>query len=104
MASSRLLMDMRPRVHPRVEDSDNADRRIEHSIKDDVLARPMTVQTRRNVVPNSAKLGVHQEITHGIGHAPSVKILLLLSPRGEGVIEERLKIGLRFLREFELTG
>ncbi len=97
-------MKMRCGIHPRVENANNADRCVEDSIVDDVLTSSATAQPRRNAMPISTEFGVNQKLTNGFRDSLRVAILLPLSPGSERVIKERLKVGLRFSCEFDLTG
>ncbi len=86
-----------------MQDADDSDGALVHPIENDVLARAATAHAGRQVAPSRTKLGTGKEVMHG-SEAISIEIPLLRAPGGEGVFEQRPKVGLSFLREFEPTG
>jgi hypothetical protein len=87
-----------------MENPDDPNRFVEDAIVDDVLTNATVAKSGRDVVSVCSQFGVHQEIADGFRDSSCIVILLLLSPGGERVVEERLKIGLRLFGELDLTG
>jgi len=102
--SLRQLVEMYSSIHFRVEDADNANRTLLNTIEDDMLTGAEVAQVRRQVITNRTELGMCKELEDSAHDTISVEILLLHSPSSTSVMEQRPKVGLGFLREFELTG
>jgi hypothetical protein len=90
-------------VHPRVEDAGDPYRRRKHAVEDDVSTDPEMAQTGCDIVSGRTELGMRLETTDGLVQPPGILLLLALAPAVEGVIEERLQVGLGFRRELEPT-
>jgi hypothetical protein len=87
-----------------MQDSDNPNRFVDDAIIDDVLTNATIAKSGCNFLSVWSQFGIHQEITDGFRNSHRVVLLLPLSPGGERVVEERLKIGLRLFGELDLTG
>jgi len=91
-------------THPRMQDSDNPNRFVDDAIIDDVLTNATIAKSGCNFLSVWSQFGIHREITDGFRNSHRAALLLPLSPGGEQVVEERLKIGFRFCRELDLMG